>query len=150
MAEVTLNNEAIINSLRQLKNSLGDLRRPFEEIGEELVDSTKNRFVTHTAPDGSQWDSNSPVTIFLKGADNPLTGETLSLQRQITSQIDGDELQIGSTLLYAAIQQFGGTKAEFPHLWGDIPARPFLGLSSEDEIIVLEILSSYIENSIQN
>lgn len=148
MAEVTINSQAIINSLRQLKNSLGDLRQPFSEIGEELVDSTKNRFVTHTAPDGSQWDNNSPVTIFLKGANNPLTGETLSLQRQITSQFNSDELQIGSTLLYAAIQQFGGTTAEFPHLWGDIPARPYLGLSTDDETIVFGILSSYIENSI--
>lgn len=30
---------------------------------------------------------------------------------------------------YAAIQQFGGTKAQFPHLWGDIPARPFLPIT---------------------
>jgi phage gpG-like protein len=49
-------------------------------------------------------------------------------------------------MVYAAMQQFGGTKAEFPHLWGDIPERPFLGVS-DDEKEILEIISDYlIEN----
>jgi len=32
-----------------------------------------------------------------------------------------DLLEIGSNMEYAAMQQFGGTKEEFPHLWGAFP-----------------------------
>lgn len=39
------------------------------------------------------------------------------------------------------MMQFGGTKAAFPHLWGDIPARPFLGLSTQDESDILDTIS---------
>lgn len=148
MAEISVNSDEVIKALASLKSNLGNLKQPFSDIGEELVDSTKKRFSTHTAPDGTQWQDNSPVTILLKGFDNPLTGETLSLQRGIQWQIEGDELQVGSSSLYAAIQQFGGTKEEFPNLFGDIPSREFLGLSSDDETILLDIISSYIENSI--
>jgi len=50
-------------------------------------------------------------------------------------QLNGkDAVEIGTNLPYGAMQQFGGTKAEFPHLWGDIPERPFLGLSKDDEV----------------
>jgi phage gpG-like protein len=38
------------------------------------------------------------------------------------------------------MQQFGGTKARFPNLWGNIPARPFLGVSAADKDEILEIL----------
>jgi phage gpG-like protein len=43
------------------------------------------------------------------------------------------------------MQQFGGTKAEFPNLWGDIPPRPFLGLSIEDEIMIRQTLESWLK-----
>ena len=42
------------------------------------------------------------------------------------------------------MQQFGGTRSRFGHLWGDIPARPFLGLSTADEQALLEIAEDYL------
>jgi len=57
-------------------------------------------------------------------------------------------VMIGSPMEYAAMQQFGGTKAEFPNLWGDIPARPFLGISSQDENEILTILRNYLESAV--
>lgn len=62
----------------------------------------------------------------------PLIGESKSLSTQIHYQVEGHVLFIGSPEVYAGMQQFGGEKAEFPHLWGDIPARPFLGVSDAD------------------
>ena len=47
---------------------------------------------------------------------------------------------------YAAMQQFGGIKSEFPHLWGDIPARPFLGVSESDAEEILAIVHDYLAN----
>ncbi len=51
---------------------------------------------------------------------------------------------LGSPMEYAAMQQFSGKKSEFPHLWGDIPARPFLGISKEDRQAILDIVEAYL------
>lgn len=32
----------------------------------------------------------------------------------------------------------------FPNLWGDIPARPFLGLSPSDEQGILDIVEEFL------
>jgi phage gpG-like protein len=47
------------------------------------------------------------------------------------------------------MQQFGGSKSEFPHLWGDIPERPFLGISDDDRSNILDIVQSHLEASIR-
>jgi phage gpG-like protein len=56
----------------------------------------------------------------------------------------GRAVEIGTDRVYGAMQQFGGTKAQHPQLWGTIPARPFLGLSDTDRDGVLAILSRYL------
>ncbi|MFK3602796.1 hypothetical protein [Pseudomonas sp. AP19] len=40
---------------------------------------------------------------------------------------------VGSDKPYAAMMQFGGG-ADFPHLWGDIPARPFLPMDAKGNL----------------
>ena len=78
-------------------------------------------------------------------AKKPLTGKTQTLGHTINYQLDGNSsVRIGSPLPYAAMQQFGGTKAQWPHLWGAIPARPFLGVSAADKADILEIVGSYL------
>jgi phage virion morphogenesis protein len=46
---------------------------------------------------------------------------------------------------YGAIHQFGGT-SDMPPRLAAIPARPFLGLSDNDEKEVIEILSEFLIN----
>jgi phage gpG-like protein len=89
-------------------------------------------------------------TLNSKGMDRmvnkkPLIGETKTLGSTINYQLNGTSaVHIGSPKVYAAMHQFGGTKAQFPHLWGDIPARPFLGLSAPDKANILDILGTYL------
>ena len=44
------------------------------------------------------------------------------------------------------MQQFGGRKAHWPHLWGDIPARPFIGLSDKDVDNIEASARDYLAN----
>lgn len=74
----------------------------------------------------------------------PLAGETGALATQIHYQVIGNTLEIGSSMEYAAMQQFGGRRAEFPNLWGDIPARPFLGLSAADKNGIDQTIADYL------
>nr|WP_308700766.1 phage virion morphogenesis protein [Pseudoalteromonas haloplanktis] len=56
----------------------------------------------------------------------------------------GDEsLEFGTNMEYGAIHQFGGNSDMIPRL-AAIPARPFLGLSQDDEKEVIEILSDFL------
>ena len=71
-------------------------------------------------------------------AKKPLIGETGTLSSQIAMQHDGAGVTVAASAVYAAIQQFGGTRAEFPHLWGDIPARPFMPVTPDGDLYPTE------------
>ena len=88
-------------------------------------------------------------TLLHKEGDRPLTDGGL-LGDTIDYELYGSAgVQIGSPMKdYAAMMQFGGTKSEFPQLWGDVPARPFLGLSDDDRDDVLSILQRHLSNAI--
>jgi phage virion morphogenesis protein len=149
MIEVEFDDREIRRALQNLIETTGDLDPVLREIGEILVESTKDRFSSLTGPDGDRWAANSPVTLQRKSGSRPLTGETGLLQDLIHYQIiDGDTLMVGSPLEYAAMQQFGGEKSEFPHLWGDIPARPFLGISESDQDAIIDTIRRHLEAAI--
>lgn len=171
-----------LSKLSELSNSVEITHSILDQIGDFLLDTTKQRFATSTGPDGLPWALNSQVTILqhlrfksgeyegkqrvgtkdgylykkgerkgkltVKGvavvtSKKPLIGETRSLAGQIFKQFDSDgALLIGSDREYAAVQQFGARKRQFGKApWGDIPARPFLGISSKDESTILDIIS---------
>lgn len=135
---------AIREALQNLQRQVSNLRPVLLAVGEDLVDSTKRRFETSTGPNGQRWDDNSVVTIDKKGRNKPLVDQG-NLMRQISYDVfGGNTLIIGSTMEYAAMQQFGGSKSEFPNLWGDIPARPFLGISEDDESEIIATISNYL------
>lgn len=135
---------AIREALQNLQRQVSNLRPVLLAVGEDLVDSTKRRFETSTGPNGQRWDDNSVVTIDKKGRNKPLVDQG-NLMRQISYDVfGGNTLIIGSTMEYAAMQQFGGSKSEFPNLWGDIPARPFLGISEDDEREIIATISNYL------
>lgn len=137
-------------SLRSLNNPADALR----EIGEVLVQSTQARFGTKKAPDGSGWAANSPVTIAIKGHGSQLRGKSKALGDTIHYQMDGAKaVQVGSNMVYAAVQQFGQpkgasgrTRRGAPIPWGDIPPRPFVGVSQEDEARIMEIMTDYLRH----
>lgn len=134
----------VTRMLQRLIDSGNNPRPALLEIGEELVDSTKGRFESQSGPDGTPWARNAESTIKCKGRDQPLT-DGGTLMSQISYQLTGnDTLDVGSPTIYAAMQQFGGTKAEFPHLWDDIPAREFIGISSADEEKIIDIFNDYL------
>lgn len=138
------------------------------EIGEYLAESTRQRFVTSTAPDGSRWAPNAEATYLgmLSGKDTRKdgrinahgSGKVMSkkplvdsgiLAEQIVWQLtaDGSGVDIGTNRFAgqwdggAAVHQFGSRD-------GRIPARPFLGLSAADERKVGSILDYWLHGVI--
>lgn len=87
----------------------------------------------------------------------PGTGETRMLGTTINYQVQGaDAVGIGSPMVYAGTFHYGAKSGEFgfgiyatrngsfPIPWGDIPARPFLGASDEDQTNIVRLVRSYL------
>jgi phage virion morphogenesis protein len=110
------------------------------EIGEDLVYSTRQRFVQGVAPDGSRWDKLSPVTLALgikrgRRGDKPLI-DTGTLEQSVHYDVLPDGLRIGVNRQYksgahAGVHQFGTHRAGRGNKV-TLSARPFLELSDDD------------------
>ncbi len=166
----------VVDALRRLQEATGDLAPALRHIGEMLVDSTKRRFRDGSAPDGTPWATNAESTLLghlarfrgsytksgrlsAKGAGRvmgkrPLIGETRSLSITIGYVVSGHTLEVGSPMEYAGTQQFGAARGAYgkdrhgrPIPWGDIPARPFLGLSDADRAELMEILREHLASA---
>jgi len=149
MINIQMDNDEVLRGLSELSRAISDLTPAFREIGEFMAESTKQRFESQTDPDGNTWQLNKASTLARKGNKPTLTGETGVLMDTINWQLTNDGVEIGSPMEYAAMQQFGGTKSEFPFLWGDIPARPFLGVSDDDADELLNIITHHLETALR-
>ena len=56
----------------------------------------------------------------------------------------GDEVEVGTNVEYAAIHQFGGDEVGI-----NIPARPYLGLSPDNEADLLSVVEDFIEEALR-
>ena len=77
------------------------------------------------------------------------------LRGNLAYRVGNSEGEIGSPSVYAGVHQFGAAKGSFgktkrdaPIPWGDIPARPFLGLSDEDEADIRDIVLRHLADSL--
>lgn len=138
--------------LKQLAAQLTDMTPVMSDIGELLIGSTRDRFRLGMAPDGTAWVPNSPATLARKRGSKPLIGESRSLSTLFAYEARPDGVSWGSNLIYAAVQQMGAGKGVFgsmvngsPIPWGDIPARPFIGLSEADQAEILIVIESYLQ-----
>jgi phage virion morphogenesis protein len=150
-------------TFRQLAARAGNLKPLMQEIGEILAETTKQRFQTSRAPDGTIWEPNAAATYqgylsafassFKDGkltragatraiAKKPLIGESGRLSREIFYRAYDHGVEVGSALPYAAIHQFGGQAG--PGKQVTIPARPYLGLSADDKAMVLDAAAAYL------
>lgn len=152
MISVKLDNQRVIKALEHLSKATANPRPALLAIGEDLVKSTKKRFDESRGPDGKAWAPNSPATLKRKRGSKPLIGEG-TLRDQISYSESSNVLTIGSSMVYAATQQFGAKQGEFgrtkrnaPIPWGRIPPRPFLGISDEDEHMIIETISDYLRS----
>ncbi len=158
MFTVELKADTLNAGLVQLEGQIADWTPVMEQIGEYLVMSTKERFKKGESPEGAKWAPKSATTLARYGARKsnrvdirPLFGPSGALNSQIFHEAGPTHVAVGSNLIYAAVQQFGAGKGQFGNMangspipWGNIPARPFLGLAPEDETNILALVVDYL------
>ena len=155
MITVELKDDEITSALAGLSARLTNLTPVMEDIGELLTRSTKKRFVDGVDPKGNRWPGKSDTTldIYLARGDRadprPLFGPSGRLSSEIayTIGLDRKSVEIGSNQIYAAVMQFGAAKGSLGGgaPWGNIPARPFMGLSDQDETNILETIQEWLD-----
>ena len=175
MTSETINDAEIQAALDRLAGAFDNMFGPMTEIADHMRHPTKDRMAQGGSPDGTPFAPRSPVTLARYEADKVRKGDSygpLPLWRRgimrggIASRATEDAAEIGSNAIQAAVMQFGARQGEFGarmgvskatdkrpggqryffHLpWGDIPARPFLGVSPTDRSNIHDILNEWME-----
>lgn len=157
MFRIDFNATALDAAIAETKARLTDMLPLFQDMGEYLIGSTRERFRQGVAPDGAKWLPKSAVTLARYKArgdgvrPDPLIGASRRLSTEILAYAQKASVEVGSNLEYSGVMQAGARQGAFgrdgrnhPIPWGNIPARPWLGLSDRDEVALVEIADEYV------
>lgn len=160
--EVQIDDRQVLDTLNDLMQRMQNLRPVMRDISAVMMGEVRDAFDTETDPTtGKKWDRLSEKsTIPRRQKAGHWPGSVLQVIGQLASSISpdyGDDwAAVGTNLPYARTHQFGAQQGEFgrfsiistrqevPLPWGDIPARPFLGLSDDGKAEILDIIDRYM------
>ena len=124
-------------------------------VATELYTQTVKNFEANGRP---SWAGLSPVTKARRAALGYGSDNILRVRGKLFDAItpfsgnDFAGVGVNRTIPYAAMQQFGGKKSQFPKLWGDVPARPYIpidkngNLQPEAEDAVIGVVTHYLRS----
>lgn len=168
---VTVKDDEVKQALAAIEQRLGNMQPALQGIGERIMERSKRRFDTSTAPDGTPWQPLSNVTLGIienrlgksyrkkdgslnkKGATAMAARKPLvdsgDLSRQFVVASDQNSVTVSNTMVYAAIHQFGGMAGRNRKV--KIPARPFLPVNAAGDLEpteraqVLQAIADYLD-----
>lgn len=148
MLSIAISTDEIGPALDKLLVEMSDMSGLMSTISDLLMEQTLVRFEKGVAPDGTPWAPKSAATLEAqkrKGFHDPRPLHRLgALSKNVNPASGPFFAEVSTSMEYGAMMQFGGTKAAFPHLWGDIPARPFFGIGPEDEDGILATVNEWL------
>lgn len=179
MIEVRVDDERVRRALERIGRP-DLLRDALAAAAEWLLERTRRRFAEARGPDGQPWAPLSPVTIERRqqaraGAGLERRGERARVTREVAAatgtrpliwsgrlasdwhaRADATEAVIYTPVTYAAVHQFGARRGQHgsyrgrPIPWGDVPARPFLGVGQADVAPLTEVIeAALVEDDIE-
>lgn len=153
----------IAEKLREAGQALAHPARLMNDIGAALTQSSRERFDTQTDPEGVKWKRLALRTEisrmggarrvftqkggFRKGAVARMDRLRIlfaqgHLRNSLTWRFNATSVEIGTNLSYGAIHQFGGQAGRGKKI--SIPARPYLGLSNDDQDRVEGLIQDHL------
>ena len=146
---VELDDDEVRAALNRLIAAGSDMTPLMRDIGEHLLSTTRERFRSQSAPDGTPW---APLSESTKSKKTRNVGKILTergiLSGNLAYRAARDEVLVGSPTIYAGTHQFGAARGAFraepPIPWGTIPARPFLGISADDDSEIRALINDYL------
>ncbi len=127
-------------------NSIAGLIEPAVITGTvaAIIESQTRRRIQEekAAPDGTPWAQWSPGYAETRHSGQSLLQGEGDLLDTIFGEQRGAEAVVGSPMVYAAIQQFGGQDVGKPELL----ARPFLGVSDDNASEIEDVVITYLQS----
>jgi phage virion morphogenesis protein len=164
MAELEYNLNELDPALERMLAGLEDKTELMLALGEMLIASTQERIEAGESPDGTPFAPRSPTTLKRYAKLGLSFGKPLNqsgdMRRHLHYEADADRVAWGSSAIQSAVMHFGAKKGAFgsyqgkgfgdstPSVsipWGDIPARPFVGVSQEDETNISAEIIEWLE-----
>ena len=119
----------------------GDLTPLMRGVGSIIENSTRDRFRTKTAPDGSTWADLKPSTLKSKKGRGSKMVEYGDLMRSITSYANSTSAVVGTDRPYAKYHQTGTKNSDGSER---MAARPIFGISAEDRTDILDLMNDFM------
>lgn len=148
-------------AIRKAVAQIDDMTPLYRDIVEYMIEATRSRFRTGTAPDGTKWAPKKASTLArykrlgYGNLNRALIGPGRALSRQVNGSANRAGAVVGSALIYSGVMQdgaaqgaFGQNRAGRPIPWGNIPARVWLGISRDDELVIVDIADEYLEQAL--
>jgi phage virion morphogenesis protein len=146
------NSPTVLEALQELMVQLdGQLSVPMERISGVMARAIERNFADEKDPaTGAPWQPLSEeTTIPFRAEKGYWPGQILQMRGELASavaaQFGDDWATVTNNKVYAAIQHFGGNTSSKSWIPGvEIPARPFMGLTKEDDEAILDIIAEYL------
>lgn len=117
-----------------------------ETVGAIGESQTRRRISSEKrTPDGEAWTDWSDDYAQTRHSGHSLLENEGELLDSIQYQVNGDEVAVGSNLIYAAIQHYGGAEVGKPGLM----ARPYLGVSADNQDELEAVMADWMNDVMQ-
>ncbi len=140
--DIEYSDKKMLQALNRLAEAGSELKPAFAEIGEALLNSHRARWKKEESAEGERW---APLSVQYqksksKNADKLLIFEQF-LHDTLAYHAADSSVELGTNIIYGATHQFGDDSR-------NIPARSFLGVSAEDEEMILNTLHDHFAETL--
>jgi len=161
MIKIEIQDRGVLDAFNRLLQASNDLSPAMRSVSRVLADAAERAFQSQSDPaTGKKWDPLKPSTIRRREKKGHWPGSILQLSGilagSIQSEYGRDYAMAGTNVPYATTHQFGAKKGQFGVFslvrtrqevqipWGDITARPFLGIGADDKREIVDIFNAYL------
>jgi phage gpG-like protein len=145
----------VLQALSRLALDEADKSAVLDEIGVNLAENTRLRFIEQEGPDGERWEP----SLRAQAEGGETLRDTGRLMNSINHVVLGDGVEVGTNVDYALPLHFGITitPVNSPYLtfkvpgggWANktsvvIPSRPFIGISEDDGALIIDIIDHFL------
>lgn len=143
--------------LGKIEKRLEDTAGLLDELGNALLETTKQRFADETDPSGAKWTPLKPITVAERGSAHPILMRSGRLKGSINYKVDGNTLQLGPTAVHGAVHQFGHTfqlqvgkagkrgSRKSGGTGRTVPARAYVGIGAADREAIDETAQDWFD-----
>ena len=153
--------DALLLKLKSIETKSKNYKPLLEKIGKDMKTKTAMNFRSQKSPDGVSWEKSK--------RDGQTLSDTGALRGSITYSTDSSSVAVGTNLKYATTMHYGAKKGSlgsgranvksftrkngvkvkthtrrFISPWGNIPARPFIGIGKSMEKKYKKMIKEYI------